>query len=195
MVSRHRVWSVSIAALVIAVAAVASAGDNQKEFEKRWTGRHVVVKRPLYSLVYNESGLGGSINAGLRSGLTVVTPSAGIYFQFDGRHKVDDIVAHDVQQIAKSVQIAYRKEKLLGEGWTQKIDPVMLTFYDSGVALKVSTARVERDSVRLTLVLASGEDDDVATSLTVKWPAPLSKSFSERGNIEELIQQFLTVRE
>jgi hypothetical protein len=93
------------------------------------------------------------------------------------------------------VQVAYRKEKLLGEGWTQKIDPVLLTFYDSGVALKVSTARVERDAVRLTFVLASGDDDDVATSLTVKWPAPLSKSFSERGNIEELIQQFLTVRE
>jgi hypothetical protein len=195
MGSRPNAWSLIVAALVLAAAAVASAGNNQKEFEKRWTGRHVVVKRPLYSLVYNESGLGGSINAGLREGLTVVTPSAGVYFQFDGRHKVDDIVAHDVQQIARSVQIGYRKEKLLGEGWTQKIDPVMLTFYDAGVALKVSAVRVERDAVRLTLVLASGEDEDVATSLTVKWPAPLSKPFSERGNIEELIQQFLTIRE
>jgi hypothetical protein len=195
MVSRHRVKSVSIAALMLAAATVASADNNQKEFEKRWTGRHVVVKRPLYSLVYNESGLAGSVNAGQRAGLTVVTPSAGTYFQFDGRHKVDDIVAHDVQEIAKSVQVAYRKEKLLGEGWTQKIDPVMLTFYDAGVALKVSTARVERDAVRLTLVLASGDDDEVATSLTVKWPAPLSKSFSERGNIEQLIQRYLTLQE
>jgi hypothetical protein len=195
MISHRRVWSASVAALVLAAAAVASAANNQKEFEKLWTGRHVVVKRPLYSLVYNESGLGGSVKAGLRAGLTVVTPSAGTYYQFDGRHKVDDIVAHDVQEIAKSVQLAYQKEKLLGEGWTQKIDPVLLTFYDAGVALKVSTARVERDTVRLTLVLASGADDDVATSLTVKWPAPLSKSLSERGNIEQLIQQYLTVRE
>jgi hypothetical protein len=100
-----------------------------------------------------------------------------------------------VQQIAQSVQVAYRKDKLLGEGWTQKIDPVMLTFYDTGVALKVSTVRVEHDTVKLTLVLASGGDDEVATSLTVKWPGPLSKSFSERGNIEQLIQEYLTVRE
>jgi hypothetical protein len=194
MISRRRVLSVGVAALVLAAAAVAWAANNQKEFEKRWTGRHVVVKRPLYSLVYNESGLGGSVSAG-RAGLTVVTPSAGTYFQFDGRHKVDDIVAHDVQQIAQSVQVAYRKDKLLGEGWTQKIDPVMLTFYDTGVALKVSTVHVEHDTVKLTLALASGGDDEVATSLTVKWPGPLSKSFSERGNIEQLIQEYLTVRE
>jgi len=194
MISRRRIWSAGVAALVLAAAAVAWADNNQKEFEKRWTGRHVVVKRPLYSLVYNESGLGGSVSAG-RAGLTVVTPSAGTYFQFDGRHKVDDIVAHDVQQIAQSVQVAYRKDKLLGEGWTQKIDPVMLTFYDTGVALKVSTVRIEHDAVKLTLVLASGGDDEVATSLTVKWPGPLSKSFSERGNIEQLIQEYLTVRE
>ena len=137
--------------------------------------------------------MAGSVNAGQRAGLTVVTPFEGTYFQFDGRHKVDDIVAHDVQQIARAVQVGYQKEKLLGEGFTQKIDPVMLTFYDAGVALRVAAARVERDSVRLTLVL--GDDDEVATSLTVKWPAPLSKSFSERGNIEALIQQYLAVLE
>jgi hypothetical protein len=194
MVSRRYVWSVSLAALVLAASAVTSAGSNQKEFEKRWTGRSVVVKRPLYSLVYNESGLGGAIHAG-RSGLTVVTPFAGTYFQFDGRHKVDDVVEHDVQQLFKSVSVAYRKDKLLGEGWTQKIDPVMLTLYDAGVALRVNAVRVDRDFVRLALVQAAGDDEDVATSLTVKWPAPLSKSFSERGNIENLIQQFLAVRE
>lgn len=194
MISRRRMLSVGVAALVLAAAAVAWAANNQKEFEKRWTGRHVVVKRPLYSLVYNESGLGGSVSAG-RAGLTVVTPSAGTYFQFDGRHKVDDIVAHDVQQIAQSVQVAYRKDKLLGEGYIQKIEPVHLTLYDAGVALRVSSARVERDAVRLTLVLSANDDEEVVTSLTVKWPAPLSKSFSERGNVEDLIQQFLIVRE
>ena len=68
MISRRRVCSASVAALVLAAAAVASAANNQKEFEKLWTGRHVVVKRPLYSLVYNESGLGGSVKAGLRAG-------------------------------------------------------------------------------------------------------------------------------
>jgi hypothetical protein len=192
MVSRRHVWSVNLAVLVLAATAVASADSNQKEFEKRWTGRGVVVRRPLYSLVYNEAGLAGGIHAG-RSGLTVVTPFAGTYFQFDGRHKVDDVVEHDVQQLFKSVSVAYRKDKLLGEGFIQKIDPVMLTLYDAGVALRVNAVRVDRDFVRLTLVQAAGDDEDVATSLTVKWPAPLSKSFSERGNIEAIIQQYLTV--
>lgn len=187
MASRRYVWSASMTLLVLAATAVTSAGSNQKEFEKRWAGRSVVVRRPLYSLVYNEAGLAGGIHAG-RSGLTVVTPFAGTYFQFDGRHKVDDVVEHDVQQLFKSVSVAYRKDKLLGEGWTQKIDPVMLTLYDAGVALKVNAVRIERDAVRLALVQAAGDDKDVATSLTVKWPAPLSKSFSERGNIEDLIQ-------
>jgi hypothetical protein len=194
MDSRRRRWCISIAALVFAATAVTSAGSNQKEFEKRWAGRRAVVKRPLYSLVYNESGVGGSIHVG-RAGLTVITPFAGTYFQFDGRHHVDDIVEHDLQQIVKSVEMAYRKDKLLGEGYIQKIEPVNLTLYDAGVALRVGSARVERDAVRLTIELAASDDDEVVTSLTVKWPAPLSKSFSERRNVEDLIQQFLIVRE
>ena len=125
MVSRH-MWSASIAALVIAASAVVAADSNQKEFETRWVGRVVVVKRPLYSLVYNENGLAGGTKAG-RSGLTVVTPSQGAYFQFDGRSKVDDVIEHDVQKIARSVLVAYQKEKLLGEGLLQKIDPVLIS--------------------------------------------------------------------
>ncbi len=188
---RRCTWSLSVAGLVLAATVIISAGS--KEFEKSWTGRHVVVRRPLYSLVYNEAGLAGSVHSGRSSGLTVVTPFAGTYFQFDGRNKVDDIVEHDLQQIARSVTLAYRKDKLLGEGWTQEIEPVMVRVYDAGVALTVRTARVDRDAVRLTLV--RGDDDEAATSLTVKWPAPLSKSFSERGNVEDLIQQYLAVRE
>jgi hypothetical protein len=34
---------------------------------------------------------------------------------------------------------------------------------------------------------------DSATSLTVKWPMPLSKSFTERHVIENLIQRFVEV--
>jgi trans-2-enoyl-CoA reductase len=193
VVSTRGVWSFSLA-LVIAATAVTSADTNQKTFEKHWTGRRVVVKRPLYSLVFNERGLVGTTRAG-RAGLTVVTPFAGTYFQFDGRHRVDDVVEHDVHQIAKSVTIAYRKDKELGEGWIQQIEPVTLTLYDVGNELTVKAARVDRDAVRLTLVQTAGEDDEVATSLTVKWPVPLSKSFSERGNVEGLIQQYLSTGE
>jgi hypothetical protein len=54
-------------------------------------------------------------------------------------------------------------------------------------------ARVERDVVRLELVKTAGTDDEGVTSLTVKWPLILSKSFSERGNVEDLIQQYLAL--
>jgi hypothetical protein len=104
-------------------------------------------------------------------------------------------VASDVQKIAESVRIAYLKGKVLDEGWIQEIEPVMLARYERGVELVVRAAQVNRDTVRLKLSLQANSDDDVATGLTIQWPAPLSKSFTERGDVEDLIQQFLTTLE
>jgi hypothetical protein len=194
MRSTFRVWSASVVALLLAATTITSADTNQKAFEKNWVGRRVVVKRTLYSLVYNDRNLRGSIHAG-RDGLTVVTPFTGTYFQFDGRHRVDDVVEHDVQKIAQSVKLAYVKDAPLGEGSIQEIEPVMLARYDRGVELVVRVAQVNRDTVRLKLSLPAGGDDGVATGLTILWPAPLSKSFSERVDVEDLIRQFLTTLE
>ena len=190
MRSTRRVWSASVVALVLAATTIMSADTNQKAFTKTWVGRRVVVKRLLYSLVYKERSLRGSIHSS-RDGLTVVTPFAGTYFQFDGRHRVDDVMEHDVQKIAGSVTRAYIKDNLIGEGFIQEIEPVTLARYDRGVELVVRAAQVNRDTVRLKLSLPADGDDDAATGLTVQWPSPLSKSFSERGNVEDLIQQFL----
>ena len=129
-----------------------------------------------------------------RDGLTVVTPFTGTYFQFDGRHRVDHVTEHNVQKIFESVKLAYQKEQLLDEGVNQVIDPVMLARYDPGAELVVRAARVELETVRLEFSLPADGDNDLATSLTVQWPTPLSKSFSERGEIEALIQQFVTTR-
>ncbi len=193
MRSTRRVWIASVVALVLATTTIMSADTNQNAFKKNWVGRRVVVNGPLYSLVYKERSLRGSIRAD-RDGLTVVTPFAGTYFQFDGRHRVDDVIEHDVQKIAEAVKRAYIKDKLSDEGFTQVIEPVMLAHYDRGVELVVRAAQVDLDTVRLKLSLAADGDDDVVTSVTVKWPAPLSKSFSERGDVEDLIQQFLTLK-
>ena len=179
-------------ALVLAATTIMSADTNQNAFKKNWVGRRVVVKGPLYSLVYKERSLRGSIR-GSRDGLTVVTPFAGVYFQFDGRHRVDDVIEHDVQKLADAVKRAYLKDNLSNEGFIQDIEPVMLAHYDRGVVLVVRAAQVNFDTVRLKLSLPVDGDDDVVTSLTVHWPAPLSKSFSERGDVEDLIQQFLTL--
>jgi hypothetical protein len=176
---------------VVLATAILSAANNQKEFEKSWAGRHVVVRAPLYSLVYKERGMRGSIDT-RRDGLTVVTPSAGMYFQFDGRRSVSDIVEHDVQQIAPLVTGAYRKNKVLDEGFNQLIEPVMVARYDPGTELVVRSAHVVLDRVRIELSMPGDEDRELATALTVQWPAPLSKSFTERSNIELLILKFLS---
>lgn len=191
MLRTRRAWGARIAALLLLAPAILSAESKQKAFENTWTGRHVVVRQPLYSLVYKERSVLGSIKA-KRDGLTVVTPFEGIYFQFDGRRRVDDVTEHDVLKIADSVKLAYQKDRLLGEGANQVIDPVMLARYERNTELVVRSARVDLESIRLELSLP--DDSELATSLTVQWPAPLSKSFSERVNVEDLIQQFLAIR-
>ena len=186
--------SIAVAALMLTASVVVPAENQQKAFETSWVGRHVVVKRTLYSLVYKEQRIRGSVEV-KRDGLTVVTPFAGTYFQFDGRRHVDDIMEQDVQKISDSVKVAYQQSKLLDEGFSQIVDPILLTRYDPGTELIVRTARVNREMVRLELAQVTDGEKDIATSLTVQWPAPLSKAFSERVNVEGLIQQFLTVRE
>ena len=186
--------SVSVAALVLVASVIVSAESKQKAFENSWVGRHVVLKQPLYSLVYKERGARGSITL-KRDGLTVATPFTGIHFQFDGRHRVDDVTAPDVQKIVQAVRIAYVKDQLLDEGAIQVIDPVMLARYDPGTELVVRAAHVNLETVRLEFSLATDGDNELATSLTVHWAAPLSKSFSERVDVEGLIQRFVTMRE
>ena len=184
-----------VATLMIAASvAVISADNQQKAFERSWVGRHVVVRQSLYSLVYKERSLRGSV-AARRDGLTVVTPFTGTFFQFDGRHHVDDVTGPDVLKISDAVKAAYVKDELLGEGAVQVIDPVMLARYDPGTELVVRAARVNLETVRLELSLAADDERDLATSLTIQWPAPLSKSFSERVDVEGLIHQFLTIQQ
>lgn len=190
----RRVRTASVLGLLLAASTMLSAESNQKVFERSWVGRRVIVNAPLYSLVYKERSVLGSIRGG-RDGLTVVTPFAGTYFQFDGRRRVDDVMEHDVQKIAESVTRAYQKSTVLDEGWVQVIEPVMLARYDRGTELVVRAARVRLDTVRLELSLPADSENDLVTSLTVQWPAPLSKAFSERVNVEDLIHQFLTTRE
>jgi hypothetical protein len=194
VLSTRNAWSAGVVAFALSAGAVATAESKQKAFENDWVRRHVVVRQALYSLVYKERSLRGSVE-GKRDGLTVVTPFAGTYFQFDGRHRVDDVTEHDVQRIAESVKSAYLKSKVLEEGTNQVIDPVMVARYDRGTELIVRAAHVNRETVRLELSLPADTENDLATTLTIQWPTPLSKSFSERGDVEDLIQQFLTTRQ
>jgi hypothetical protein len=189
-----------LAALVMALASAASvltaAVRPQQVFAKDWEGRHVVVRQTLFSLVYNERGLLGNTVSAKREGLTVVTPSAGMYFQFDGRQGQDDVVGRDAQNIVNAVALAYRGNTLDVRPY-RKVEPLLIARYDAGVELVVKSVRMDRDTVRLSLVQMAGPDsgDAPVTSLTVKWPVPLSSSFSERDVVEKLIRPFLDFKQ
>lgn len=173
----------------------AVAQPSREAFAKAWEGRTVVVKRTLYTLVYNERGRLGSTKRNRRAGLTVVTPFEGTYLQFDGRQSQDDIRDHDPQRLMDSVSEAYRSDALDIRQY-QKVEPVVLARYEPGSALTVSAVRIEHDTIRLSLndAAAAAEGDESATALTVKWPTPLSKVLSERDAVERLIAQFVEIR-
>jgi hypothetical protein len=100
-----------------------------------------------------------------------------------------------VQQIAPSVTVAYQKSKIFDEGFNQVIEPVMLARYDAGTEFIVRGAHVMLDQVRLELSIPGDSQQELATALTIRWPAPLSKSFTERPNVEALILRCVSTRE
>ena len=64
---------------------------------------------------------------------------------------------------------------------------------EPGVRLVVRKVRFERDRVRLAL--HKPEDSDLATTLTVKWPAPWSKDLTEATLIDGVLSRFIAKAE
>ena len=60
---------------------------------------------------------------------------------------------------------------------------------DEIAELIVSHVQIERDCVRL--LLRQDRKSDLATTLTVKWPVPLSKELTESSLIEGILTRFL----
>jgi hypothetical protein len=185
---------VVLVALATVLSAKAATETPQQAFVKRWEGQPVVVKQTLYTLVYNERGRLGNTRSGKRDGLTVVTPSAGTYLQFDGRQGRDDVVERQPQKVVEAVSVAYQPDSLDIRSY-RKVEPVLMMRHDAGAELVVRSVHVERDTVKFSFTQgpAQGADEDPITALTVKWPIPLSKSFSERELVENLIRQFVDV--
>jgi hypothetical protein len=187
-------------ALVVLASAgsVLSAGENaQQAFAKNWEGRTVVLKQTLYTLVYDERSRIGMVREGKRDGLTVVTPFEGTYLQFDGRRGRDDIKETEAQRLKDAVATAYISDALFELEASRTIVPILVNRHDAGVECVVRKVQLDRYSVRLLLASAGGVDGDhdSLTSLTVKWPVPLSKSLSERDSIENLIQRFVEIKQ
>lgn len=181
--------------LVVGSLSTITAADTPREaFTRTWVGRTVLLKQALFTLSYDERGVMGQTRRDKRDGLNVVTPFNGSHLQFDGRQKQDDVLESNAQRLVDKVTEAYRGDSLSVRQY-QKIQPQLLHRYDPGVELTVSKILIERDFVRLLLVDAKTPfGDEPATALTVRWPAPFSKSFEESGVIEGLIAQYLQVK-
>jgi hypothetical protein len=185
--------------LILSVALVAAASlhaaerSGKKTFQSAWVGRSVVVKRTLYSVVFDERSLVLPVfkHRDRVSGLNVVTPTGASYYQFEARRKSEeDIVAQDPNEIVSEMRKQYYRSLYLDNGATQDIEPVMLVRYSPGVTFIVRKVQIERDRVRLHL--HKDGEADVATTLTVKFPVPFSNEFTESPLIDDAITRFVS---
>jgi hypothetical protein len=185
------------AALVVALVAfgaIGAAESPQRAFASDWQGRTVVIRQRLYSLVFNERGTMGHTYAGRREGLVVVTPQDGVFYQFPGRQHRDDVTLRDPGGMIEAVDREYVPDALDLRSY-RKLEPLSLVQYDAGGELVVARAEVLKDSVRLTFSQPGGpEGDDPVSHLTVRWPLLLSKAFTERPQIEQLISRYVERR-
>jgi hypothetical protein len=183
--------------LLVALPAAASlhAADRsgKKAFQDAWVGRRVVVKRVLYSVVFDERSrvLPLIKHRDRVSGLTVVTPTGTSYYQFDARRdSEDDIVDQDPNGILSELRKQYVRDKHLDIGNVQDIEPLMLVQYSPGVAFIVRKVQIDRDRVRL--YFHKDGEADLATTLTVKFPTPLSSELTESPLIDDALTRFVT---
>ena len=193
----HTFRRVAVVALSIWFASAVGAAETPlKTFANDWQGRRVVLKRPLYSLVFDEAGRFGGKTLGKTEGLTVATPLADTYYLFDGRRGEGEVVERDLNRLLETVRTRYQRSKLMDLGTASVIAPAMVIQYQAGTELIVRTVTVTADRDRVRLVLQNGRpdaQDDRLTSLTIQWPAALSNAFTERAQVEALIAQFLDV--
>jgi hypothetical protein len=193
MSSPIRLVLILFVALAAGASLHAAERSGKNAFQNAWVGRSVVVKRTLYSVVFDErSRVAPLITHRDRvSGLTVVTPTGTSYYQFDARRdSEDDIVDQDPDAIVSKMRTQYIRSMHLDNGAVQDIEALMLVRYSPGVALIVRKVQIERDRVRL--YFHKDGEADLATTLTVKFPAPLSNELTESPLIEDALTQFVT---
>jgi hypothetical protein len=169
--------------------AVAQSG--RKAFVGGWENRAVVVKKTLYSIAFDERPryLPFVKREDRIVGLTVATWS-DTYYRFDARRdSEEDIIERDPDRIAAILRTQYYRGLHLDIGNVQDVQPWMLLRYEPGVELVVRKIQFERDYVRL--FLHQNRDSDLATTLTVQWPVPLSKELTESSLIDDVLMRFL----
>jgi hypothetical protein len=180
------------AALIItfSTSTVVSAGDPLSDFTRTWNGRRVVVRSPLYSVLYDEVGRLGIHYRGKLAGLTVAT-HAGQHYEFDGPGADEDIAEATPNDVISQMSVRFHRSSQLELSNVKAITPRVLRQYDPGVALIVDSVKIERNRIRFEFSQSDAGTNAFATSLTIEWPAPLSKEFRERGAIEGMLRRFV----
>lgn len=175
-----------------AVSLTASEPTGKKVLINTWENRTVVVKKTLYSIVFDERSriLPVRKHQDRVSGLTVATWSE-TYYRFDAlRSSEKDIVERDPNRVVSILREQYFRSRHLDLGTSKDVEPLMLTRYDPGAALLVRAVLIERDRVRL--MLHKDRRSDLATTLTVQWPIPLSDELTESALIDEVLTRFVS---
>ena len=175
--------------MVCGAATVTAAGSATSDFAKKWNGRRVMVKSALYTVLYDEVGRTGIHYNGRQAGLTIATPE-GRYYEFDGPGSDEDIVDDSPNRVVDEMSTRFVRAYHLDIGIVKTITPLSLRQYEPGVILIVDSIKVERNRIRFAF-RRPDEDDAFATSLTVEWPIPLSKTLRERDGIEGVLERFI----
>src|SRR5262249_20381846 len=120
----------------------------------------------------------------------------GVYLQFDGRQGREAVIERDAQRMIGAVEAAYAPDSLDLRSY-RKVEPVAIATHQAGISMIVRRVQFGTDTVRLELapMANAGASDDVVTWVTVKWPIPLSKSFSEADVVDGILRQFLAPRD
>ena len=166
---------------------------RQESISRCLGGPQRVVKRALYSVVFDERSrvLPVFKHQDRVSGLTVATPTGTYYYQFDTRRESeDDIVDRDPDGIVSQMRKQYFRSLHLDNGAVQDIEPLMLVRYSPGVTFIVRKVQIDRDRVRL--YFHKDGEADLATTLTVKFPTPLSNELTESALMDDAITRFVT---
>ena len=185
---------VSILSILLATTTIplnAAAESGRKAFVDAWDNRTVVLKKTLYSIVFDERPrfLPFVKRQDRIVGLTVATWS-DTYYRFDARRdSEDDIIERDPDRIVVILRTQYYRGLHLDIGNVQDVEPLMLVRYEPGAELIARKIQIERDYVRLPL--HKNRDSDIATTLTVQWPVPLSKELTESSLIDDVLMRFL----
>jgi hypothetical protein len=184
---------VPVLVMASTIATLSAASNPKEDFATSWEGHTVVLKQRLYTLAYRERGLFGNASD-KRDGLFVATPFNGTYYQFDGRQSKDDIRGADPQRLTDTIRTTYGRDALDVREYS-KVEPIVVTTYEPGVELIVSTVRIDRDRLRLFFTDPRATESTTVTSFTIQWPTPFSRSFSERQAVETIIRQYIQPRE